>query len=96
MVYTEAQKKAIYKYRETHPEICDAVSKKHKKVYYEKNKDIIKQKSLDYYHKKKEDPEWIEKNKEHQRIMYEKNRETILARKREQYLKKKLQQITVQ
>jgi len=41
MAYTEAQKRAIYKYKETHPEKVKEQQAKNMKAYYEKNRERI-------------------------------------------------------
>ena len=51
MVYTEANKKAIYKWRETHADVYKEYSRCYKKATYD---DVAKQKKQDYYRAKKE------------------------------------------
>jgi len=41
MAYTEAQKRAIYRYKETHPEKVKEQQAKNMKAYYEKNRERI-------------------------------------------------------
>lgn len=53
--YSEISKKATYRYRETHREEWLEMSRKHKQTYYEKNKEKIKAKARERYHRLKQE-----------------------------------------
>jgi hypothetical protein len=52
--YTPAQKKAIYKYRETHAEVCSEYNKKMCLKYYYQNTEKYNSKRLKLYYYQKE------------------------------------------
>ena len=54
MPYTSQQKKAIYKYRETHQEEFGEYNKGYCKRYYQQNKDKMNAKRLNLYYYQKE------------------------------------------
>ena len=54
MPYTQALKRAIYKYRDTHREEFTEYSKVYRKKYYEDNKDKVNSKRLKLYYYQKE------------------------------------------
>ena len=52
-MYNLSIKESIYKYKETHKEKWNEQMKKNAKAYYERNKEIIKIRNLERYHKKR-------------------------------------------
>lgn len=55
MPITKEQKRELtYKWREQNPERFKEIQQKHLKGYYQRHKDVIKQRALDYYYKKKQ------------------------------------------
>ena len=47
-------KEAIYKYKESHKEKWDEQMRKNAKAYYQRNKEDIRRKNLERYHRKRE------------------------------------------
>ena len=54
MPYTPALKRAIYKYRETHADVCSEYNKRMCKEYYLKNKEKCNAKRVQLYFYQKE------------------------------------------
>ena len=61
--------------------------KEYMKKYYQEHKEQFIKRSLEYYHKHKNDPEFIERRKEAQRRYYQRHREEILKKVAENYRK---------
>lgn len=55
ITYNDTIKKAIYKYKETHPEKWKEQQRKNQKSYYQKNKEKCKEKSRLSYKNKQEE-----------------------------------------
>tara|TARA_Y100000114_G_scaffold104220_1_gene97482 strand:+ start:470 stop:700 length:231 start_codon:yes stop_codon:yes gene_type:complete len=51
--YTDAQKRAIYKYREKNKEKLRQKAKEYAKTWYDRNQDYHNKQCLERYHKKK-------------------------------------------
>lgn len=81
-MYSEAQKRANYKWNEKNPEKHKEIQKRATKKYYEKNKDDFNERAKAYYYAHKEE---ILKKKKEQRES-KKNKEKIMEKELKEFL----------
>lgn len=53
-----------------------------RKEYYEKNKEKIKERAKEYYKKRKQDPEYVERTRKNAKEYYEKNKTDVLFKQK--------------